>query len=135
MTCKTENKTINGASLTVTQFPPSISIPLKFRILKLVNKSLTGLIDLVGEVNMEEPTPEDIAKIMGIIGELFERCDPQGVYDLIVDTVQDSFYKDQRVSKETIDTLFSGKMEDLYLLAAFSVSVNYGDFIKGLMPK
>jgi len=134
MAIKEQKKTIDGREYYVTQLPPTQSLPLGIRLLKVVGpagKDLKG-ITLVenGTVSMEA----GLAIIGSILSNLHEEKTLELLYDLLktVRVKTDAGYKPIGGQDISIDVEFNGRLGAMLKVAMFTVQVNYANFIPAL---
>lgn len=121
MARRSQERSIGGATWTVTQFPATEGLALLTRLLKLVGPAM-------GAVARGEGSALEVGTfVAALVGQLDENETVALVKRLLKDT-----RKDGREVLPTFDLEFMGNYFTLLSVLGFVLEVNYGDFFAAM---
>lgn len=133
MPCRSEIREIHERSYTVTQMPPTVSIPIQMKLVQMASSvagpmlqdSLTGGSDSAGI--------DAIGKAFGAVGEAISKHMPPDEFLAFAKKLTASDYVRAEGGPIDFESEFCGDdMVRLYPLLAFILEVNYAQFFRGL---
>ena len=130
MTCKTESKTIGDHEISVTQWPATKAITMKFRLGKVFGATLAII---AGQVSDEDSTDAaDAEAISKGFSVLFESNSPDDIVALLKECVIGVGCDETKITAGSFETLFSGDdLLQVYQIFIFVLKVNYANLMKG----
>ncbi len=124
MARRSQERSIGGATWTVTQFPATEGLALLTRLLKLVGPAM-------GAVARGEGSALEVGTfVAALVGQLDENETVTLVKRLLKDT-----RKDGREVLPVFDIEFMGNYFTLLSVLGFVLEVNYGDFFAAMNPQ
>lgn len=143
---KTVTRQIGTLEVTTTQFGSTTASTLIVRLLKVVGPAIEQLAPLAGTADLA-----DIGKMnVGVIGPALvavaEAVGDSATFEkLLTDILRGTLVisrddsgkltkHDLSGGREAIDGAFDGRLRDLFVVVAFALEVNFGDFFAGLGP-
>lgn len=134
MTIETKTKEINNETYSVTQLPARRALRLQAKLIKLFGPAAAEIFVAAG-TNLST-ADHSLPKAISL---LTNELDDKTFDSLVIEMLQGSRKNGEEITEKSIDLMFAGKLNDLFLLLAFVVEVNYGDFfqeggiLKGLL--
>ena len=128
MSTKKESIEINGNKYLCVQWDAEKAYLMKFRIIKVLGESITGLVAAMGSDDKNQ-----ITAIAKSIQSFFSNSKPEEVLSLLKDVVC-SCYRIQDDERTLINNFagdFAGDLMTPYKIFAFVLKVNYSDFLGG----
>ena len=126
---KVETKQIGEHSYTAMQLPPTQSIPLGIRLLKVVSPGLSkidsGLIDEVKTNGLNA----DISKVFPMIEGVLMETDPDTTMELLKKLL--TSVKRDGIAIHDIDSEFMDCPMDIFKVAMLVIEVNFKSFFPG----
>ena len=123
---KTEETTIDGVKVTVTQFPARLGLKIKVKLMKLAAPAIaTATGALKGGLDAEI----DSVVLGAAVKELVSNLDQDVIVDFIItELLQSTRLNDKELTEEVFDMEFSGNYSLLYKVIGYVLKVNYSDF-------
>lgn len=120
---ETKEKEINGVLYSVTQLPARRALRLQSKLVKLLGSSVANLFS-------EGSTNKDLLKAFPkAVTALSNQLDEKSFDNLVNELVEYNLRIDgKEFNIRDFDLFFSGKLNDLFLLLAFILQVNFMDF-------
>jgi len=134
MACRQVNRTLLDASETsheyyVIQKPASEGEKLKFKLIAMLGPALGELKGL----KLDATAQDDIMSSFGkAITALFEKNDPDTVFDFLQGLVIGSTRDGVRIDKTNFDEIYTDNSVEFYKAVALVLEVNFANFFKGL---
>jgi hypothetical protein len=122
---QTLEKTINGSSYSVTQLPARRALRLQAKLVKLLGPAVSTIFVASGDLdNADQSIPKAIAA-------LASQLDDKSFDQLVLDLLQGQARKNgKEINEAVLDMEFAGNLNELFLLLAFVLEVNFGDFFR-----
>lgn len=135
MPCRSEKRVIHGRSYTVTQMPPTVSIPIHFKIVQ-ITAALVGPMFKDAVSNASNPgqvISEALSHVVGSLSGVIAEHMPPDEFLAFAKKLTISDYVRVEGGPIDFESEFCGDdMVRLYLLLAFILEVNYAQFFSGL---
>lgn len=136
MACRQERKTLkdvdgNEHEYFVIQKPAREGEILKFKLLAMLGPALSNLKGLSIKDGAPD-TDQALSSFGGAISALFEKNEPEQVFDFLQALVLNISRDSERVTKESFDRIYTDNSLEFYAACAFVLEVNLGNFLKGL---
>jgi hypothetical protein len=116
----TKEKTIDGRSVMVTQYPGRRSIEYKARLLKLVGPSLARTLAGAEGFSFEAIVPA--------LDAFIEILDPKTFVSFLLELFCSTRIDGKEITDQVFDDEFAGDMMFLYRVLWFTLEVNYKSF-------
>jgi hypothetical protein len=131
---ESKEKTINGVTYMVTQFPARRALRLQTKLVKLLAPSVSAL---AGGANLSDVKNVMDAKIGGeviskAVTTLVERLDEDYVVNLIMELLASTRREGKEISEAQFDMIYAGNFKELFQALYFVVEVNFGSFFQDL---
>ena len=133
---KTESVEINGTEYQTTQFPALHSLEVLATLVRVAGPVLAVLGAANQEAELSTITPQLMQAMHGM--------KPSDARDLVLSLLSNtnamvrSANGQMRLvllnSQSSVDSVFSGKIKDMFAVVGHAIRVNYGDFIGGSDP-
>jgi hypothetical protein len=117
---ETKEKTIDGVTVMVTQFPGRLSLTNKARLIKLIGPSIARIFSSDGGFSFDMLTDA--------IDALITRLDPSEFTRFVLDLLKCTRLDGREITDTEFDTAFAGNMPFMYKVLGFTLEVNYGSF-------
>lgn len=144
---KTLTRQIGSLEVTTTQFGSTTASTMLVRLLKIVGPAIGELAPLAGKAE----SLQDLGGLpVGILGPALvavaEAVGDSATFEkLLTDILRGTLViardesgkltkHDLSGGREAIDAAFDGRLRDLFVVAAFALEVNFGDFFAGIAP-
>lgn len=122
---QTKEKTINGATYSVTQLPARRAIKLKAKLLKLFGPVLAQVFIFATDSKTDSLANENLIKGFEVLSaHIDENSFESLVTELLTGVRKDGL----ELTPAIIDLEFAGDMASLYLVLWFILEVNYSNF-------
>lgn len=134
MSCKTESKQIGDHEYSVTQWPATKSILMKFRLVEAFGAPLAMMAGQsgAGSENKEETNTEEAAALSEGLSLLFQNNSPEKLLALMKECVLNVSCDGTKITASSFDELFSGDdLLEVYQVFMFVLKVNYSNLMKG----
>ncbi len=129
MACRSEQREIQGRMYTVTQMPPSISIPIQAKLVQLVSTLAGPLLKEAKSGLAEGARMEIVGEALGAIGDVVAQHMPPEEMLEWMQRLTNSDYVHVDGAPLMFESEFAGDdMTRLYPLIAFVLEVNYARF-------
>jgi hypothetical protein len=128
MAIQTRNKEIMGKTIMVTQFPGTLSLTYKVRILNMLGGGIGGIISQIDPKAADSVGKDKLDILAAAIGQIFEKINPDDFTKFVLDLLQCTRINGQEITKEVFDLEFAGDLLLMYKILLFTLEVNYGNF-------
>lgn len=125
---ETRDKTIDGHTISVTQFPGRIGFKYKLRLLKLMAPFAKSFNTENTEFNLLDMKIDAIL-LSNLANGLMEVLDPEDNMDLILGLLASTRYDNKEITPVVFDMEFAGDFLIVYKILVFVLEVNYGSFL------
>lgn len=124
MACNTETKQIGDHEYSVTQWPATKSMLLKFKLAKAFGASLAAL--------ASQSETDEAEVLSDSLSTLFQNNSPEDLVNLMKECVIGAARDGKRIVESSFDELFSGdNLLEVYQIFVFVIKVNYGNLMTG----
>jgi len=131
MACNTETKQIGDREYSVTQWPATKSMLMKFRLAKAFGPSLATLMSASTQDKQVDEQEEALALSKGL-STLFQSSSPEELVTLMENCVVGTACDGKRITESSFNELFSGDdLMEVYKVFMFVLQVNYSNLFKG----
>lgn len=113
---ETKEVTINSKKFLCTQFMAREGLKLQFRLIKQLGPVM-GTLASEGDIDASS-----IAKALS------QKIDEDACFDLVMDLLKSTKYKNQDIRGTDFDIAFAGDYKTLFELLYFIIDLNYGNF-------
>lgn len=121
---KTEERTIDGKKVVVTQLPARKSIAQKIKLFRIFGPAFGKIMEGSGNVLDKEIDFADV------IQKLFQNIDENSFIPLVQDLFITTTVDGMQVNKDTeFDLVFSENLMLVYKVIGFTLEVNYKSFL------
>lgn len=131
MACETKTTTINGLSISVTQWPIMTALRMKMRMAKIIGPAMGPLVAMAeNDTKLEVAITEALSAVFGS-----PDVDPDSIVSFIKDccTAGGVVVNGKMVDDAVFTEMFSGDgMGNLYAVLGFIIKTNFGDLVGGL---
>ncbi len=134
MACDTKQRVIQGRKYTVTQMPPSVSIPIQAKLVQLAS-GLAGpmLKDAASGLSVDVAGLAAVSDVLSAAGEVISKYMPGDELLAFAQKLVNPSYVSVEGGPIDFESEFAGDdMVRLYPLIAFILEVNYARFFSGL---
>lgn len=119
---ETKEKTIDGRSVMVTQFPGRRALFFKTRLIKLLGPSISQVFT---SKNLKEL---DLSILSSAFEKLSESLDEDSFVRFVLDLLQCTRLDGQEIKDNVFDVEFAGNLLFMYKILWFTLEANYGSF-------
>lgn len=129
MPIETEEKTIDGRQVMVTQFPGRRALTFKTRLLKLLGPSIAQMFSGVktDKSNILD-SDFDLSIISKACEKLSETLDEDEFVKFVLELLQCTRLDGKEINDAVFDIEFAGNLVLMYKVLWFTLEVNYGSF-------
>lgn len=122
---ETKEKVISGSNYAVTQLPARRALRLQAKLVKLLGPAVSTIFVATGDLdNADQSIPKAITA-------LATQLDDKTFDQLVLDLLQGQVRKNgKEITEQVLDLEFAGKLNELFLVLAFVLEVNFGDFFQ-----
>jgi hypothetical protein len=143
---KTVTRQIGNLEVTTTQFGSTTASTLIVRLLKVVGPAIEQLAPMLGTADLAGIGKMNVAVIGPALVAVAEAVGDSATFEkLLTDILRGTLViardesgkltkHDLSGGREAIDGAFDGRLRDLFVVVAFALEVNFGDFFAGLAP-
>ena len=129
-------KKISGKTYRVEKLPATAATSLMFRLGRIVGPSFGQLSTLSGADFIGDADEENLERreqVLTIIGNLFGRLDPTEAQGILIELCECAKVQSKGGNYEDVifNATFDGDVMGAFLVAAYVVQVNFGDFFGG----
>jgi hypothetical protein len=119
---ESKEKTINGVTYMVTQFPARRALKIQAKLIKLLAPLFFAKDDLLDkEVN--DP------KVMRAASGLLDRLDEDYVVNLVMELLVSTRREGKEITDGVFDTVYAGNFGELFDALVFVMEVNFKSFL------
>ena len=134
MACKTETKQIGDNEYSVTQWPATKSMLVKFKLAKTFGATLAIIAGQSDDskTSKKKASENDAKSLSEGLSTLFNNNSPEEIVALMKECVIGVGCNGSFITASSFDTLFSGDdLLEVYKVFLFVLKVNYANLMKG----
>ena len=131
MACETKTQQIGDHEYSVTQWPATKSLTMKFRLTKAFGASL-AILAASKSTSKKDKSSNDIRSLSEGFTQLFENTSPDELVSLMKECVVGVACDGTKITSTSFDELFSGDdLLEVYKVFMFVLKVNYANLMNG----
>lgn len=124
MAIETHEKIIGNSNYMVTQLPARRALKLQAKLLKLIGPAFSHL--FINASNDIDSADKALPKaVTMLLNELDDKTFDTFVMEMLQGVRKDG----HELTNSTVDSEFSGNLNELFLVIQYVLEVNYGDFL------
>ena len=129
-----KTKEIGGVKVTVQAWPARKAFKYQVMYGKIFKSSLKELGAALQKAKDNSKSTDtkveiDLSELGAAFGNLFETLTEEKTEEVLVKCLSGVIIDNVPVTMEIFDTLYQGKIDDVYKVLAFVLEVNYGSFL------
>lgn len=133
----TQSTTIGDREFTVTQLPAKRAMRLFNKLCRILAPPAARALGGSGDVSFAALMRADMGGLSQALTLLFEKLTEQEQEQILKELFEGARFKDEESGKllvlwDLFDSVFAGRIHEVYQLAAFALRVNYGSFADAL---